>query len=408
MLGQFNLEAFVSKVTGREQSLFVDDIEANRSMLAERIGGARVLAIGAAGTIGSSFVRALLPFEPAKVVVVDTSENELTELVRDCRSTWQLPMPRDFITYPVNFSDPIFDRILDAHGPFDIVANFAAHKHVRSEKDLFSIEAMLENNVFRARDLLARLAEAPPRHFFCVSTDKAANPVNIMGASKRMMEDLIMAWRETLPVTTARFANVAFSNGSLLQGFLERLIRGQPLSAPSDVRRYFVSPKESGQICMRACLLGRPGEVLFPKLDASTDTRTFSDIGTALLRELGLEAVVCASEDEARQRAADRRATDTTYPVYYFSSDTTGEKDEEEFVADGERADLSRFLALGVIEAPPGQSRRNRDQLDVTIATLRAYLRSPDASKEGVVRRLADYLGNFRHQETGRNLDQRM
>lgn len=408
MYGQFNLDHFISSITGRQDSLFLTDIDAHRDQLAERISGRNVLAIGAAGTIGASFVRALLPFRPAKVVVVDTNENGLTELIRDCRSTWQLPMPETFITYPVNFSDPVFARLMAAHGPFDIVANFAAHKHVRSEKDLFSVEAMLENNVFRARDLLTRLAEAPPQRFFCVSTDKAANPVNIMGASKKMMEDLIMAWRDRLPVTTARFANVAFSNGSLLQGFLERLMRGQPLSAPSDVRRYFVSPRESGQICMLACLLGQPGEILFPKLSSKTDTRTFSDIGSALLAALGLEPQLCASEEEARQRAAQRKPDDRRYPVYYFRSDTTGEKDEEEFVADGEAADYARFSALGVIQAPTDRPDRGREDLNQTIDTLRQYLASPDASKEGIVERLSTYLGNFRHVETGRNLDQRM
>ena len=408
MFGQFNLETFIAGITGRQDSLFHADIEANKAELAERIGGRKVLAIGAAGTIGSSFVRALLPFKPAKVVVVDTNENGLTELVRDCRSTWQLPMPETFITYPVSFSDPVFARILAAHGPFDIVANFAAHKHVRSEKDLFSVEAMLENNVFRARDLLDQLAEVPPQRFFCVSTDKAANPVNIMGASKKMMEDLIMAWRARLPVTTARFANVAFSNGSLLQGFTERLIRGQPLSAPSDVRRYFVSPRESGQICMLACVLGEPGEILFPKLSSKTDTRTFSDIGSALLRDLGLEPVECATEEEARQRAAQRKSSDKQYPVYYFRSDTTGEKDEEEFVADGEQANLDRFQALGVIRAAADRPGRSQADLDQTIESLRSYLGAPDATKEGIVDRLSNYLGNFRHVETGRNLDQRM
>lgn len=408
MFGQFNLDEFIAGITGRRESLLQADLDAHRDTLARRIEGRSVLAIGAAGTIGAAFVKALLPFRPERVVVVDINENGLTELVRDCRSTWKLPVPDTFITYPVRFDDPVFARILAAHGPFDIVANFAAHKHVRSEKDLFSVEAMLENNVFRARDLLAQLATTPPEHFFCVSTDKAANPVNVMGASKKMMEDLIMAWRYRLPVTTARFANVAFSNGSLLQGFLERLLRGQPLSAPSDVRRYFVSPTESGQICMLACLLGEPGEILFPKLDSASDTRTFAEIGSNLLRTLGLEPVECATEEEARQRATQRKAGDREYPVYYFSSDTTGEKPEEEFVAEGEEADLERFSALGVIRAPGERPGRSAADLDRTIASLRTYLASPDADKAGIVERLSGYLGNFRHVETGRNLDQRM
>ncbi|MDO4636152.1 MAG: polysaccharide biosynthesis protein [Lautropia sp.] len=406
MIGQLNLNAFIGEVTGRGHSMFLPDIEANRQVLRERIKGSRVLAIGSAGTIGASFVKALLPFEPAKVVVVDTSENGLTELVRDLRSTDGLPLPPELITYPVSFADPVFGRLFGAHGPFDIVANFAAHKHVRSEKDIFSIEAMLENNVFRARDLLERLTHTPPRHFFCVSTDKAANPVNIMGASKKIMEDLIMAYRDLLPVTTARFANVAFSNGSLPQGFLERLMKGQPLSAPLDVRRYFVSPEESGQICMLACMLGRSGDIFFPRLSEDVDVRRFSDIACDLLKTLGLEAEQHDSEASARRAAAAFRPGDRKYPVYFFTSDTTGEKPVEEFVAEGEVADFDEFAALGVIHTRPG---RTRQEIEGLITQVRGYLAAGgEVTKEGVVQRLDKYLGGFAHQETGKNLDHRM
>lgn len=408
MFGQFNLEDFICTITGRKESLFAADIETHRAELTDKIGGSAVLVIGGAGTIGSEFVRSLLEYRPAKVVVVDGNENGLTELIRACRSAFALPMPESFNTYPTSFDSPVFERILSAHGPFDVIANFAAHKHVRSEKDLFSIEAMLENNVFRARDLFERLALVPPKHFFCVSTDKAANPVNIMGASKKMMEDLVLAWSQALPATTARFANVAFSNGSLLQGFLERLLRNQPLSAPNDVRRYFVSPRESGQICMLACLLGKPGEILFPKLEATTDLRAFSEIGTRLLGEFGFHPVECASEEDARRLSAERHRDDLRYPVYYFRSDTTGEKDEEEFIADGEIADFSRFNALGVINSAELRPGRARVDLDSVIENLRAYLASPSATKEGIVANLSTWLGNFHHVETGRNLDGRM
>ncbi|MGD9637313.1 MAG: polysaccharide biosynthesis protein [Lautropia sp.] len=410
MISQFNLSQFIRDVTGRQQSLFAEDIESHREHLRTGIDGTRVLAIGAAGTIGSAFVKSLLPFRPVKVVVVDSNENGLAELVRDCRSTHGLPIPDDFITYPVSFADPVFDKILAGHGPFDIVANFAAHKHVRSEKDRYSIEAMLENNVFRARDLLERLVDQRPKHFFCVSTDKAANPVNVMGASKKIMEDLIIAYSDRLPVRTARFANVAFSNGSLLQGFLERLMKGQPLSAPRDVQRYFVSPEESGEICMLACMLGRSGDLFYPKLDAGKDMRRFSDIGEALLERLGLEPVRFESEESARAFAVERMSRSggdckRKYPIYFFDSNTTGEKPYEEFVGAGEVPDLERFRALGVIRPVGGKSIA---QLEAMIGSVRRYMDDPEATKAGVVARMGHYLGDFAHVETGRNLDQRM
>ena len=252
----FLLKNFIQQnVIHRSESMFAADLKQNDAVLSREIQGKKVLVIGGAGTIGASFIRALLPFKPAKLVVVDICENGLTELTRDLRSTYNLYMPAEYLTYPLNFADPIFERILFREKGFDIVANFSAHKHVRSEKDIFSVEALIENNVIKAQQLLKLLTQVPPEHFFCVSTDKAANPVNIMGASKRVMEDLIMSYSDAFKVTTARFANVAFSNGSLPAGFLERFNKRQPFSAPQDIRRYFVSPEESGQICLMACLL---------------------------------------------------------------------------------------------------------------------------------------------------------
>ena len=238
-----NISGFISdKITKREKSMFLADIERNHSELQKLVEGKKVLVIGGAGTIGSSYIRAILPFRPAQLVVVDISENGLTELTRDLRSTYGMYVPEDYKTYPLNFADPIFEKIFRQNNGFDIVANFSAHKHVRSEKDRWSVQGLLENNVLKARKLLNLLTEIPPEHFFCVSTDKAANPVNIMGASKRVMEDMIMAYSDKFKVTTARFANVAFSNGSLLAGFIVRLMKKQPLSSPNDVKRYFVSP----------------------------------------------------------------------------------------------------------------------------------------------------------------------
>lgn len=259
-----DLDRFISKyVTEREKSLFEQDLNHYHDVLSDRINNASILVIGGAGTIGSSFIKAMLHFHPSRLYVVDINENALTELTRDLRSSYHLNIPEDYKTYPMNMGDAVFEKLFRQTGPFDIVANFAAHKHVRSEKDPYSIQAMIENNVFNAKKLLDLLLERPPKHFFCVSTDKAANPVNVMGASKKLMEEVIMSYSGKIPITTARFANVAFSNGSLLFGFLQRYMNRQPFSAPTDIKRYFLSPRESGQLCMLACVLGASGDIFF-------------------------------------------------------------------------------------------------------------------------------------------------
>ena len=403
---QFNLEQFIAEhVTGRAESLFAADLAANRDTLAERIDGKSVLVIGGAGSIGSSYIKALLRFRPSRLYVVDINENGLTELVRDLRSSEGYHIPADFKTYPVNFGDRVFGKMLREQGPFEIVANFAAHKHVRSEKDPYSIEAMVENNVLRAKALLDQLMEEPPERFFCVSTDKAANPVNVMGASKKLMEDVILAYSRRMNITTARFANVAFSNGSLPAGFLERLMKRQPLSAPSDVERYFVSPEESGHICLLACMLGEPGDIFFPKLGRD-QMRTFSSIGTALLHSMGLEPHLCHSEQEARDRAASRRnGKAATYPVFYFASDTTGEKPFEEFYTGEEELDFDRFTSLGVIKNAP---RKPVTDIEVLFDALHRVFQQDYITKGDIVGVLQEYIPNFEHVETGRNLDAKM
>ncbi len=319
-----NIEKFIADhVICRQESLFANDIQSNFDSLQDHIKDKSVLVIGAAGSIGSFFIKSILSFKPGKLLAVDTNENGLTELVRDCRSSQAIHLPDDFKSYPVNFGDKVFEKIFLKEGPFDIVANFAAHKHVRSEKDVYSIEAMIENNVFRAKKLLDLLLTLPPRHFFCVSTDKAANPANIMGASKKLMEKLILAYSNEMKITTARFANVAFSNGSLLAGFMERLTKQQPFSCPTDVRRYFVSPKESGEICMIACLLGKSADIFFPKLGESS-MKSFSEIADSLLFTLGYVPDHCFTEEETKEKVSLWKPTDKHYPVYYFLSDTAG------------------------------------------------------------------------------------
>lgn len=391
-------------ITGRTESMFAADIEANKEKLREEIEGKSVLVIGGAGTIGSSYIRAVLQFRPKKLVVVDISENGLTELTRDLRSTYGMYVPEEYRTYPLSFADPIFEKIFRAEKGFDIVANFSAHKHVRSEKDKYSVQALLENNVLKARKLLDLLSEYPPRHFFCVSTDKAANPVNIMGASKKIMEEMIMAYSSRFKISTARFANVAFSNGSLLAGFIERLMKRQPLSSPNDVKRYFVSPEESGQICMLACILGHNREIFFPKL-GEEQMMTFSSIADSFLHSLGYEVEYCSSEEEARRYAAEMPVDGKTYPVYYFASDTTGEKSFEEFYVEGEQINLERFCSLGVIEEGKAQPM---PLLNSFFERLETTLNDQNTGKEEVVKVIKEFVPNFEHTEKGKNLDQKM
>lgn len=398
-----DLDDFIARrITGRATSLFADDLATHDAALREGIEGKRALVIGGAGSIGSSFIKALLRYRPSSLVVVDSSENGLTELTRDLRSTAGQYIPDDFRTYPVALGTGVFDRLLANEDRFDVVADFAAHKHVRSEKDRFSIEAMLHTNVIDTVGLLDALLSNPPRRFFCVSTDKAANPANVMGASKKLMEDAVLAYSERLHATTARFANVAFSNGSLPDGFLHRLALRQPLSAPSDVRRYFVSPAESGELCLLACVVGETGDILFPRLDEPT-TMTFSSIADALLEELGYTPVRFDSEDEARAF----EPTETQWPVYYFESDTAGEKPVEEFHTADERVDLRRFAALGVVQTDSlsgpgiGGIRAVRDE-------LLALFDRGDLLKGDIVDALSRLVPTFQHVETGRGLDSRM
>ncbi|MBR2154088.1 MAG: UDP-N-acetylglucosamine 4,6-dehydratase [Bacteroidaceae bacterium] len=401
----FNLDKFIAdSVTFRPVSMFAADIEANKETLTQEIKDKKVCVIGGAGSIGSSFIKAVLRFEPQSVVVVDLNENGLAELVRDVRSTEGLFVPNEFRCYTLNFADPIFERIIREEEGFDIVANFSAHKHVRSEKDRYSVQALIENNDIKAKKLMDLLAVYPPKHFFCVSTDKAANPVNIMGASKRIMEDLVMAYNKNFKVTTARFANVAFSNGSLPDGWIHRLQKKQPLAAPSDVKRYFVSPEESGQICMLACILGRGGEVFFPKL-GENQMLTFSSICDDFVKAEGFDKKECASDGEAKQYAQAMSYESSTYPVVYFKSDTTGEKAYEEFYVPGEKIDMERFKALGVVEQT---TRHNMAEVNAFFDKLEAIFQKDDFTKAHVVEAIKEFIPNFEHEEKGKNLDQKM
>lgn len=399
------LNDFISKyITNRKLSMFLTDMDINSGKLESKLFGKSVLVIGGAGSIGSSYIRAILQFKPRSLVVVDINENALAELTRDLRSTRRMYVPDDYLPYPMDFASPVFRKMFIARGGFDIVANFSAHKHVRSEKDIFSVEALIRNNVLNARLLLELLEQYPPEEYFCVSTDKAANPVNIMGASKRIMEDLIFSYSDKFPVKTARFANVAFSNGSLPAGFLERISKLQPISAPSDVKRYFVSPEESGQICMLSCILGNNREIFFPKL-AKEQMMTFDSIATNLLKEYGYNVLQCASDDEAIEKAEALKNGSKDYPVHYSESNTSGEKPYEEFFTESETVDSDRFNALGVIT---GKDIPDRQRLHELLDRFEAAFSKADTTKDDIVDIIKSYLPYFEHIEKGKSLDSKM
>ena len=379
-----------------KQDLFSHDL--NR--LKGNIDINQVLIIGGAGTIGSNYIKELLKFKPLKITVVDINENGLTELTRDLRSSNWLDYKPEYITYPVNLLSDTFDKIFNSE-KWDVVSNFAAHKHVRSEKDKISVEALIKNNVYGAIKLLDLCELNPPKYFFSVSTDKAANPVNIMGASKSLMEKLILSKKNEFRVSTARFANVAFSNGSLLDGFIHRLNKKQPLSCPSDIKRFFVTPEQSGQICLLATFLGETGNIFFPKLDFHKDQKYFKDIALDFLKENGFEPELVKSEKEAKDFDFDKYPT--KYPIYFFKTDTSGEKTYEEFYTEDEDYELNEYDSLGFISAPD-----IKISFEDVEADFEKVFNNTNTDKLDIVNVIKTYVPDFRHIETGKHLDQKM
>jgi FlaA1/EpsC-like NDP-sugar epimerase len=312
-------------------------------------------------------------------------------------------VPESYLTYPMSFNSDVFYKMAKSHGAFDIVANFAAHKHVRSEKDSFSIEAMIKNNVLDAKKFLDYLKFNKPSHFFCVSTDKAANPVNVMGGSKKMMENVIMSYSKDLKITTARFANVAFSNGSLLYGYIERLLQRQPISCPSDVKRFFVSPEESGEICLLTSILGYSGDIYFPKLDEN-QLVNFKTITEDFFNYLKKDIKVCESESEAKE-VASKMNDDSPYPVYFFKTDTSGEKLFEEFYTSEDEVNFNLYESIGVVT---NSLKPSFSEMELTIKEVEALFKRESYNKEDIIKIMNKILPNFNHIETGKTLDQKM
>lgn len=393
----------VLELIGRNSALFEEDFGQLNEGLKAEIHKARFLVIGGAGTIGQAVVREIFRREPAALHVVDISENNMVELVRDIRSTLGY-IQGDFRTFAVDCGSREFEALVNAEGPYDYVLNLSALKHVRSEKDPFTLMRMVEVNVFNTLKTLAMARNGNAKKYFCVSTDKAANPVNMMGASKRIMEMFLMRESLTQPIAMARFANVAFSDGSLLHGLNQRVAKRQPVSAPKDVRRYFVTQQESGEICLLACLLGANREIFFPKLSEKLHLVSFPEIILRYLQHLGFSPYECSSEDEARRRTQEL-ILQKKWPCYFFDSDTTGEKEFEEFYTDREELDLARFKTIGVIRQSSGFDAAALNRFSCGISEI--YAQST-WTKGDILRLFLDVLPGFAHRETGKYLDQRM
>lgn len=393
----------VLQLIGRDRPLFDSDIERCDAELAGLVSANRFLVIGGAGSIGQAVVREIFKRKPRALHVVDISENNMVELVRDVRSTLGY-IDGDFRTFAIDCGSREFGALMAAESGYDYVLNLSALKHVRSEKDPFTLMRMIEVNVLNTIATLASARAAGARKYFCVSTDKAANPVNMMGASKRIMEMFLMKASLEMPISTARFANVAFSDGSLLHGFNQRFTKRQPISAPNDVRRYFVTPQESGELCLASCLLGDNRDIFFPKLSEQLDLTRFSDIAVRYLQSLGFEPFECASEDEARGRAEELIAA-KRWPVYFFASDTTGEKDFEEFYTGNEVLDMQSFDAIGVIK---NEALYDDHRLQHFLSVIERLKSQPTWDKPELVALFNEMIPEFQHKETGKYLDSRM
>lgn len=392
----------VLDLIGRDQPLFAEEERTLAGELEAAVRGRSFLVIGGAGSIGQAVVRELFRREPDRLHVVDISENNLVELVRDLRSSLGY-IAGDFRTFALDAGSLEFRALIAASRGYDYVLNLSALKHVRSEKDPYSLMRMIEVNVLNTVRTLEDARRMGSRKYFCVSTDKATNPVNMMGASKRIMELFLLNASLHVPVSTARFANVAFSDGGLLHGFAQRIAKGQPLSAPRDVRRYFITQDESGVLCVMSCLFGENRDIFFPKLDPAANLLTFSEIAVRYLASLGYEPEPCATEDEARAKAATR--TGRKWPCYFFDSDTTGEKPFEEFFVDGQDLDLARYPNIGVIR---NAAHGDRAPLDRFLARIEALRARGAWTKQELVALFAETAPEFAHHETGKYLDDRM
>ncbi len=388
---------------GREQELFDSDIVKFSDELSNIVKKSSFLVLGGAGTIGQAVTKEIFKRGPKRLHVVDISENNLVELVRDIRSSLGY-IDGEFKTFAIDIGSLAYNSFINSDGKYDYLLNLSALKHVRSEKDPFTLIRMVEVNIENTIKTIHQSKKNGVKKYFCVSTDKATNPVNMMGASKRIMEMFLMKESLDMPISTARFANVAFSDGSLLYGFNQRIAKNQPLSAPQDIKRYFVTPKESGELCLMSSLLGENRDIFFPKLNEKLHLISFADIAIRYLKKMGYEPYICQSEDEARELVKILPKSQR-WPCYFFNSDTTGEKDFEEFYTDRESLDMQRFQTIGVIKNEP---IFDSNRLDYFIKKIEQIKNSDLWSRDEIVSLFLKTVPEFAHKETGKFLDNRM
>lgn len=393
----------ILKLIGRKQELFSKDITEKESELKNIVSSSSFLVIGGAGSIGQAVTKEIFKRNPQKLHVVDISENNLVELVRDIRSSFGY-IEGDFKTFALDIGSLEYDAFIEADGKYDYVLNLSALKHVRSEKDPFTLMRMIDVNIFNTDKTLLQAIKKGTKKYFCVSTDKAANPVNMMGASKRIMEMYLMRRSKEIKISTARFANVAFSDGSLLYGFDQRIKKKQPIVAPNDIKRYFVIPKESGELCLMSCIFGNNRDIFFPKLSEDLHLISFADIAVKYLTELGYEPYLCKDENEARE-LIETLPQEGKWPCLFSSSDTTGEKDFEEFFTDKETLDMDRFHNLGIIK---NDLNFDEEKLNSFTHIIQNLKQNKSWNKKDIVDLFFKMIPDFGHKETGKYLDSKM
>ena len=393
----------ILELIGRSNQLFSQDVDKYNEELINIISKSSFLVLGGAGSIGQAVTKEIFKRKPKKLHIVDISENNMVELVRDIRSSFGY-IDGDFRTFALDIGSLEYEAFIKSDGKYDYVLNLSALKHVRSEKDPFTLMRMIDVNIFNTEKTLLQSIENGTKKYFCVSTDKAANPVNMMGASKRIMEMFLMRRSKSIKISTARFANVAFSDGSLLHGFNQRIQKKQPLVAPNDVKRYFVTPQESGELCLMSCIFGDNMDVFFPKLSEKLHLISFADIAVKYLKQLGFEPFLCGSEEEARKLVATL-PEQKKWPCYFTGSDTTGEKDFEEFYTDSEVLDLDKFQNLGVIK---NETIIESKKLQLFERQITDFRNSRNWSKKDIVDIFHKMIPDFGHMETGKYLDSKM
>lgn len=393
----------ILELIGRNKELFASDISTSENELNAKVSNSSFLVIGGAGSIGQAVVKEIFKRSPKKLHVVDISENNMVELVRDIRSSFGY-IEGDFQTFALDIGSVEYDAFIHNDGKYDYVLNLSALKHVRSEKDPYTLMRMIDVNIFNTDKTLAQAIQKRSKKYFCVSTDKAANPVNMMGASKRIMEMFLMRRSKYIQISTARFANVAFSDGSLLHGFNQRIQKKQPIVAPNDIKRYFVTPKESGELCLMSCIFGKNRDIFFPKLDDSLHLISFSEIAVKYLQELGYEPHLCQSENEARE-LCKTLPQEGKWPCLFTASDTTGEKDFEEFYTQNETLDMERFQTIGIIKNDPVYNEVKLNSFSKTIAAMKQKMQW---SKKDIVEAFFKLIPDFGYQDKGKYLDSKM